>query len=623
MASSKDKDLSRWKDRLHVANRKFDKEVKDNIRRWRDYYRGKQWHGENTMYEDQIVVNMVFQNMRTILPAINFRNPRIYATAKKKPYRVEGNQLYDTLQGAMVLEMILNHYYNELSVKRQADKTLLDAGLGPWGIMRIGYTTESEKVQDDNLLEINELIRSESVYAVRISPNDFRVDPEAVDSHLEDARWVAYRWVKTVEDVKRNPRYKNVHNIKKNFTVKTDFSKGTQTVGESRLYGSEATEWDRVEGWDIWDKKEHRLITIVDDHDKLIQEADWPLDYEGFDCEILYFNENPDELIPISDVDIYMGQQDELNRVSSLGLTHVRNVASQKYGVQENMVDQQELRNLTHGPPTSIITTKGKPQESIHAYKTQVVSQDIYMWRNMMKSDIREAYGSAAFERGAAEKFDTATEPALIAQSINLPREERRAIFEEFIKRVVRKMGQVLQQTLTKRDFALTQGQFEEAQKGMPSKLEKIVGPEGSTIIAPFFNASKDDIQGEYDYALEVGSMQPVNQRERKQDAITLYRLLQENPLINQLEGTKQLLEAFERKDLEKLIRDPKEVAQEAQQAQQQALQSQIAVDQPKRDTDLKKTVIKSQTSKEIEGSKSRTTLLTALIGKNGGKEKK
>ncbi len=185
-------------------------------------------------------------------------------------------------------------------------------------------------------------------------------------------------------------------------------------------------------------------------------------------------------------------------------------------------------------------------------------------------------------------------------------------------------MGQVLQQTLTKRDFPLTQGQFEEAQKDIPTKLEKIVGPDNSTIIAPFFNASKDDIQGEYDFALEVGSMQPVNQDTRKRDAVTLYQLLQQNPLIDKLEGTKQLLEAFERKDLEKLLRDPKVVAQEAQQAQQQALQTQIAVDKPKRDTDMQKTVIKSKTSAAIEGSKSRTAILVAgLRDRKNGKEKK
>jgi membrane protein involved in colicin uptake len=50
-----------------------------------------------------------------------------------------------------------------------------------------------------------------------------------------------------------------------------------------------------------------------------------------------------------------------------------------------------------------------------------------------------------------------------------------------------------------------------------------------------------------------------------------------------------------------RLMRDPAIVQQEAQQAAQQQLQSEIAVDQPKRDTDLKKTQMKSITSLEQE----------------------
>ena len=41
-------------------------------------------------------------------------------------------------------------------------------------------------------------------------------------------------------------------------------------------------------------------------------------------------------------------------------------------------------------------------------------------------------------------------------------------------------------------------------------------------------------------------------------------------------------------------MRNPAEVQREQNQRQQQQLQSQIAVDKPKRDTDLKKTVIKA-----------------------------
>ena len=67
------------------------------------------------------------------------------------------------------------------------------------------------------------------------------------------------------------------------------------------------------------------------------------------------------------------------------------------------------------------------------------------------------------------------------------------------------------------------------------------------------------------------------------------------NPLLDRVETTKTILElgGFEQY-IGRLMRNPAEVQREQIQRQQQQLQSQIAVDKPKRDTDLKKTVIKA-----------------------------
>ena len=61
------------------------------------------------------------------------------------------------------------------------------------------------------------------------------------------------------------------------------------------------------------------------------------------------------------------------------------------------------------------------------------------------------------FEKGGAEKFDTATEPALIQQGTNMRRDERGSMLEDFICRNVRKIASILQQTLIEKDFALEQ----------------------------------------------------------------------------------------------------------------------------------------------------------------------
>jgi hypothetical protein len=132
------------------------------------------------------------------------------------------------------------------------------------------------------------------------------------------------------------------------------------------------------------------------------------------------------------------------------------------------------------------------------------------------------------------------------------------------------------------------------------------VGEGNSQVILPWLNFSAEDIAGDYNFEIDVGSTAPINQEKRKQDIVTLSQLLQGSSLIDEEERVRRTLEAFGEKDTDRLMRDPQEVAQESQQAQQQALQAEIAKDQPKRDTDLQKTQMKNDTAKA-------TTLMKVL----------
>ena len=570
---------------------------------------------------------MVFSNIRTILPNINFRNPKLYVQAKKKPYRDKSGGYFDTIGASIILEMLLNYYYKELNFKRQIDKALMDALIGPWGIVHIGYTTKTEKVKDGDLLEINEIIKEESPFAVRISPLDFRVDPEAKDSHLEDASWDAVKWVKSLDDIKRSDKYKNTAKLKSNFKVDTSFEGSVKSPGDDKFQDS--SNWDRVAGWDIWDKKTSRLITLVETHDKFLYEDDWPLVYEGFPQEILYFNENPDEMYPVSDIEIYQSEQDELNRIRSLQLEHIKKISQRKYISQQNMLSEEEKRKITHGPSGTIAESTGDPERALIPIKDASVSQDIYLIARMLKEDIREESGIPQFEQGIAEKFDTATEPALMAQATQTRKTERLSIVENFVVRIMRKFAQVLQQTMSEQNVPLTINQFKEFQTSIPHKLSKISGPEAE-ILLPWFTVNKDDIAGEYDFDIEVGSMQPVNQEQRKRDASMMYQMFSQDPYFDPVAIRKKVLEAFEIRDLE--LKDAKTVQEEQIQMAQLAHQAEIDKGQPKIQADLAKTKMKTQsasqqtdaktqTSLKQEQMKAHTALMTALISKaNSGK---
>ena len=632
--------LKDYKARLLVACGKHDSELKGSIERFRRYYKGDQWSGGGTAqyivsYTDKIVDNVIFSNIQTIRPAINFKNPKIFASPKKKPFNTPDGALFDTIAGSVVFEHVMNYYYETLELKRQIDKILTDALIGPWGFIYLGHTLETEKIESKTgkEIEIHELIRKNSPFAVRLSPMDVRIDSEAKDHQLEDASWVAIRWVKPLLDVQANPKYSDTEKIKANFTPETKHgankSGGMSVSADMESVGSNGL-WERVEGWDIWDRKNNKLVTVVIGHDKPLQYRDWPLHFNGgFPIESLYFNENPDELFPISDVEIYISAQDELNRLHSLMLSHIKRISQRKYVTKRNALTPNEKLKLTHGGDGTIIeTSKGSPFEAIHPIQDANISQDVYMVTKLLKNDIREASGVSQFEKGAQAKFETATEPALIQQGIGQKRDEKAAILEDFIVRTLKKLASILQETMGDESIPLSDEQVTEVGIMAPNKLESIVGPSG-TVLLPWLNMNKDDIQGDYLFTLEVGSTRPISQEIRKADAVQMYQMFGQHPLINQKELVKRVLDGFQVKELEKLMKTDDQLKQETEQQvkQQQmmaqmALQAEQAKEAPKLELEAQKAKLDSDTKIHIAETSSEVSLLTAGLQQEAAKSK-
>jgi hypothetical protein len=167
---------------------------------------------------------------------------------------------------------------------------------------------------------------------------------------------------------------------------------------------------------------------------------------------------------------------------------------------------------------------------------------------------------------------------------------------EDFYKRIAKKTGKILQQTLDPISIPLDENQFQAVRNQAETKLEKVAGLEGAIVLLPWLNMDKKDIEGDFDFRMDVGSTEPINQEKRKQDAITLGQLSQNNPYVRGGEGTRRLFEAFKEPNLDALLKTDEEVAQDQQAAAEAATQSQIAVDTPKRQVDLAKTKMKTDT---------------------------
>jgi hypothetical protein len=174
----------------------------------------------------------------------------------------------------------------------------------------------------------------------------------------------------------------------------------------------------------------------------------------------------------------------------------------------------------------------------------------------------------------------------------------------------------------------LSDSQLTEAGIMTPEKVEKIVGPSGS-ILLPWLNASRSDIEGDYIFDIEVGSTRPINKEIRKQDAIQLYSMLNQHPLVNQMELIRLTLEGLDVKDHGNLLKTDDQLQQEAKQrSEQQAQMSQMAMQaeqakvMPKIQSDMAKAKLDSDTKIHIAETSAEVSLLTAGLQQEAAKSK-
>ena len=107
-------------------------------------------------------------------------------------------------------------------------------------------------------------------------------------------------------------------------------------------------------------------------------------------------------------------------------------------------------------------------------------------------------------------------------------------------------------------------------------------------------------MQGEVEFDIKPGSTRHTNENTEKQDALLLSQAMMTNPLLNKVEVTKIALEKLGFGHLlDRILRNPQEVAKEQQAAQQAALQARMAEPQLKTQTDMQKTLEKNKTAIE------------------------
>ena len=507
----------------------------DRCRRWRDeenlevtwrrlvdLYRGKHWPSSTALNRDMIAVNLAFSTINVIAPSVAVNYPKIVVQATSQ----------DNVDRAAFVEAVVNYlwrHHNFRTPFRTAVKDFLIFGHG-W--VKVGWKfVEQEQSISENERDVlieeaiaesdlaamdspelaGDLLTDEEIMAnipsslsrivedqpflERVSPFDIFVDPAA--THMEDAKWIAQRIVRPLEEAQNDKRFKP--SARKRLSADNGY-RGDLT---DRDYMRSEFVADQVVIWEYYDITNNTLAVYAENGSEfLIDPVNMPYAY-GQPFVMLRNYDVPDRFYPIGDLESIESLQLELDKTRSQ-LMNDRKRYARKYLYHERSFGpegREALESDEDGRLVPVVDENKPLSEVVVPMPQSPISPEIYNYSSIIENDINTVSGISEYARGAMPEIRrTATEASIVADAQNARSADKLAIVEITISDCARKVIQLMQQFMTGQQMARVSGRGEDL----------------------FVEYVREDITGEYDFTVQAGSTQPMNETIRRQQAVSL-----------------------------------------------------------------------------------------------------
>lgn len=522
-------DLRTAKDRVTYATKwragaKYDEKWSKLIRMYASQYD----YPELSAYEDVVAPNLMFSTANVIIPSIVVNHPKITVTARKP----EG------VENAAVVEAVSNYNWEHFDFHEEVKLMVKDFVVVGHGWCKVTWELEEEEVEIDRdewkemvataLMEAkqaaeqarlagvkivgpsdDDIIRSVPTKKMvvtadhpaveRVSPFDIYVDPEA--TRVRDARWIAQRRYVPLSEAKENEDW----DARARKALKgSAMSEAKKDYGELLFSGEErGKDPDFVVVWEYYDTLEKAMCVFADGSDMFLLKPE-PMPYpfgHPFVPALNYVV--PEKLYPIGDLETVMPLQMEL-ALTRTQMVNDRKRFRRMYMYRPDQLGPEALAALTSADDNVLMPIDGDmPFTDVFApVSTSSLPPEFYNQTAMIIDDINLVSGVTEYQRGGASEIRrTATEASMIQDMSNARSAEKLSIIEGTISQIAQYTVQLAQKFLT------------------TDQVAKIVGENGAIMWRPY---APEDIQGEFDFQVEAGSTQPMNESFRRQSAMQL-----------------------------------------------------------------------------------------------------
>tara|TARA_R110002020_G_scaffold126888_3_gene284887 strand:+ start:1880 stop:3772 length:1893 start_codon:yes stop_codon:yes gene_type:complete len=521
--------------RLELARRWRTEEGYDS--KWHrliDLYRGKTYFGVRSPADgyDRVSVNLAFSTVNVIEPSVAVNHPKVTVMANQ-----EQNQ-----DRAVFVEAVINYLWRHHDYQKPFRRAVKDFLVIGHAWLKVGWRfVEVERQMSDeerkysletadaevrdfayenpqlsgDLPSAQDLVDSvpatmveiveDQAFVERVSPFDMMVDPEA--TCLEDAKWIAQRIVRPLAEVKKDKRFKAA--ARRTLTADAGLKMRWESDYEREQY-AEST--DRVTLYEYYDKQNGTIsVCSHDGQTFLLDPTPMPYDF-GIPFVMLRNYDVPDQFYPMGDLEAIESLQEELNQTRTQMVNHRKRYA-RKYLYHERSFGpegREALESDTDGRFVPVVDENRNLGDVVIPLAQVPLAPEIYNHSSIIEGDINVVSGVSEYARGQMpEVRRTATEASIIADAGNARASDKLAKIELFIGYVARKIIQLMQQYMTQ------------------EQMVRISGKNDQKFYVAY---TRDDILGEYDYSVEGGSTQPMNETARRQQAISLMNAI--GPLV-------------------------------------------------------------------------------------------